>query len=101
LLRHLTLPPAPCPLLLQNLSASLQPREKIGIAGRTGSGKSSLMVTLFRMASLETGAILIDGVDISKLPLVSLRSRLGIVPQGLFALLLLSHLLLLLLLPRW
>jgi len=69
------------PLVLKNLSASLSPREKVGIAGRTGSGKSSLMVTLFRMSPLETGAIFIDGVDISKLPLVSLRSRLGIVPQ--------------------
>ena len=70
------------PLVLCGLSAELEAKEKVGIAGRTGSGKSSLMVTLFRMAPLEAGTITIDGIDIGKLPLLSLRSRLGIVPQG-------------------
>ena len=69
------------PLVLKNFTATVSGSEKIGIAGRTGSGKSTLMVALFRIAPLETGSIWIDGVDISTVPLSILRSRLGIIPQ--------------------
>lgn len=69
------------PLVLKGISMTVNPMEKIGVAGRTGSGKSSLMVTLFRMEKLAAGKIMIDGLDIDKISLQHLRSRLGIIPQ--------------------
>lgn len=66
---------------LQNITFSTRPRERIGIVGRTGSGKSSIIVALFRMVELSSGQIHIDGVDISMLGLHKLRSRIAIVPQ--------------------
>lgn len=54
---------------------------KVGIAGRTGSGKSTLMLCLFRLYELDSGRILIDGLDISRIPLHTLRGRLCLVPQ--------------------
>ncbi|XP_033748591.1 LOW QUALITY PROTEIN: ATP-binding cassette sub-family C member 9-like [Pecten maximus] len=55
--------------------------EKIGICGRTGSGKSSLLLSLFRMIDICQGQILIDGKDTMKIPLPELRSKLAIIPQ--------------------
>jgi ABC-type multidrug transport system fused ATPase/permease subunit len=69
------------PPVLKNVSAVIQPQAKIGLVGRTGSGKSSLMLTLMRMYELQHGKILIDGIDISKIGLHTLRSKLGVVPQ--------------------
>ena len=55
--------------------------EKIGIVGATGSGKSTLALAFFRMMEFDHGSIKVDGVDISKIRLFDLRSRMTIVPQ--------------------
>ncbi|KAI8362629.1 multi drug resistance-associated protein MRP [Blakeslea trispora] len=68
-------------LALRDLSFTVAPREKIGIVGRTGAGKSSLSLSLFRIVEAARGSISIDGVDISSLRLFDLRSRLTIIPQ--------------------
>lgn len=69
------------PLVLKGLSFDVKSAEKVGVAGRTGSGKSSLMVGLFRIQELAAGSITIDDIDISRVPLSLLRSKLGIIPQ--------------------
>ena len=69
------------PLVLQGLSLHVQPGERIGIVGRTGAGKSSIMSTLFRMVEICGGTISIDGVNTAKVGLADLRSRLAIIPQ--------------------
>nr|QFR37215.1 ABC transporter [Cyberlindnera americana] len=69
------------PMVLKNLSMSVKGSEKIGICGRTGAGKSSIMTALYRLSELAEGAILIDDVDISKLGMFELRSKLSIIPQ--------------------
>lgn len=68
-------------LVLQGISFTVIGGEKIGIVGRTGAGKSSLTLSLFRIIEAAGGKILIDGQDISKLGLHDLRSRLTIIPQ--------------------
>ncbi|XP_038067451.1 ATP-binding cassette sub-family C member 9-like [Patiria miniata] len=67
--------------VLYNVSIHFKAGEKIGICGRTGSGKSSLTLTLFRIIQTFTGSITIDGVNIAHLPLVEVRRRLAIIPQ--------------------
>lgn len=69
------------PLVLSGLTMHVQGGERIGVVGRTGAGKSSIMTTLFRLVELSAGSITIDGLDISKLGLHDLRSRLAIIPQ--------------------
>ncbi|KAH8407656.1 hypothetical protein KR222_009487, partial [Zaprionus bogoriensis] len=66
--------------ILQGLNFESQPMEKIGIVGRTGAGKSSIIQALFRLAVNE-GLIEIDGQDIAQLGLHDLRSRISIIPQ--------------------
>ncbi|KAH8660277.1 P-loop containing nucleoside triphosphate hydrolase protein [Xylariales sp. PMI_506] len=69
------------PLVLHGLSFDVSAGERIGIVGRTGAGKSSIMAALFRIMELAGGSITIDGLDISTIGLTDLRSRLSIIPQ--------------------
>lgn len=59
---------------MKNVSFESHTGEKIGIVGRTGAGKSSLFVTLFRLAEVTSGVICIDAINISNVPLQKLRS---------------------------
>ena len=68
-------------LVIKNLNIEVKPKEKIGIVGRTGAGKSSLTLSLFRLIEAAQGSIIIDGVDISYIGLHELRNRVTILPQ--------------------
>ena len=71
------------PLVLKDLSVAINGGEKIGVVGRTGSGKSSLMIALFRISELEKdgGKIMIDGVNTGEIGTNALRLNLSIIPQ--------------------
>lgn len=69
------------PDVLHNISVSIRSGEKIGVVGRTGAGKTTLSVMLFRILEATSGKISIDGLDISNIGLYDLRSRLAIIPQ--------------------
>lgn len=69
------------PMVLKGVSCTIPGEKKVGIVGRTGSGKSTLIQALFRVVEPSKGRIVIDGVDISKMGLQDLRSRLSIIPQ--------------------
>ena len=69
------------PNVLKGLNLSVQSHEKIGICGRTGAGKSSLTLALFRIIEATEGLIVIDGIDVSQLGLHELREKLSIIPQ--------------------
>ncbi|KAJ5894526.1 Metal resistance protein YCF1 [Penicillium taxi] len=68
-------------LVLKDINLDIKPREKIGVVGRTGAGKSSLTLALFRMIEPTNGTISIDGLDVTTIGLFDLRGRLAIIPQ--------------------
>ncbi|KAL4080959.1 ABC transporter [Scleroderma citrinum] len=72
------------PPVLKGLSMTVVPGEKIGIVGRTGAGKSSIMTALYRIVELSSGSIEIDDVDISDVGLSRLRKSISIIPQDAF-----------------
>ncbi|KAJ5160374.1 uncharacterized protein N7482_007378 [Penicillium canariense] len=67
--------------VLNDVSLSVSAGEKVGICGRTGSGKTSMIMSIFRMIELTTGIITVDGVDITSLPRREIRSRINGVSQ--------------------
>ncbi|SPO07647.1 related to multidrug transporter (yeast bile transporter) [Cephalotrichum gorgonifer] len=69
------------PPVLRGVSFSIDGGERVGVVGRTGAGKSSLTLALFRLLEAREGTIRIDGLDISEMNLHDLRSRLAIIPQ--------------------
>ena len=71
------------PLALNTFSAVVPARQKTGVVGRTGAGKSSIILALFRLVELDGGTIEVDGVDVSALGLASLRQAITIIPQDL------------------
>jgi len=71
-------PPA---LTLNEVSVTIAPGTKVGVVGRTGSGKSSLLLSLLRLIEVESGTVRIDGLDVQRLPRNAVRSRLITVPQ--------------------
>ncbi|NXR83587.1 MRP7 protein, partial [Pycnonotus jocosus] len=72
------------PNALDGVNFTVYPGEKLGIVGRTGSGKSTLFLALFRMVEMKSGQILLDGIDSQLVGLEELRSRLAIIPQDPF-----------------
>ncbi|MEH2142599.1 peptidase domain-containing ABC transporter [Nostoc sp.] len=69
------------PLQLSNVNLEFAPGKFVGIVGQSGSGKSTMMKLLLRLYETESGRILIDGYDIAKVELYSLRRQIGVVPQ--------------------
>lgn len=67
--------------VLKNINIEIKPKEKIGVVGRTGAGKSTLSLALFRLLEPTEGSIEIDDIDICSLGLSDLRSHMGIIPQ--------------------
>eukprot|EP00755_Sulcionema_specki_P003840 Sspe_Gene.28590::Locus_13075_Transcript_2_2_Confidence_0.667_Length_3090::g.28590::m.28590/K05673/ABCC4; ATP-binding cassette, subfamily C (CFTR/MRP), member 4 len=70
------LPPSLC-----GINLLLNDKERVGIVGRTGAGKSSLLVLLFRLVERSKGEVLLDGVDVSTIGLQTLRQKMTIIPQ--------------------
>ncbi|PAA59379.1 hypothetical protein BOX15_Mlig000262g4 [Macrostomum lignano] len=70
------LPPA-----LADINLEVSPGQRVGIVGRTGSGKSTLTLSLFRVLEPRSGQLLLDGVDVTKLGLHTLRTRITLIPQ--------------------
>ncbi|EPS69672.1 hypothetical protein M569_05085, partial [Genlisea aurea] len=69
------------PSVLKNITCTFPGRKKVGVVGRTGSGKSTLIQAIFRIVEPREGSIIIDNIDVSKIGLHDLRARLSIIPQ--------------------
>ncbi|KAJ0075537.1 hypothetical protein Patl1_33436 [Pistacia atlantica] len=69
------------PLILKGMSCTFKEGTRVGVVGRTGSGKTTLISTVFRLVEPESGRILIDGLDICSMRLKDLRTKLSIIPQ--------------------
>jgi ABC-type multidrug transport system fused ATPase/permease subunit len=69
------------PLILDGLSFLVEAGTRVGLVGRTGAGKSTTLQALFRFVELESGKILIDDIDIARVPLVRLRRAIAMIPQ--------------------
>jgi len=79
---HLTLRYAPdLPAVIRDVSFEVEPHAKVAVVGRTGAGKSTIATAFFRFMEAESGRIVIDDVDIAKIGLEELRSKLAIIPQ--------------------
>ncbi len=70
--------------VLKEVTFKIQGAQKVGVVGRTGAGKSSLLQALFRLKSPEEGSILLDGVDTASLGFQTLRRAFSIIPQAPF-----------------
>ena len=68
-------------MVLKGITLSINGGEKIGVVGRTGGGKSTLIQVMFRLVEPTGGRIIVDGIDICMLGLHEVRSRFGIIPQ--------------------
>ena len=68
-------------LVIKGITILIQPEEKIGVVGRTGAGKSTITLSLFRIIEAAVGNIIIDGVNVSEIGLHELRKKLTIIPQ--------------------
>lgn len=73
-------------MVLKDLTLSIEGGQKVVICRRTGSGKSSLIMTLFRMPELRAGSIKVDGIDLGTIPRQEVRSRILGLPQDIFLL---------------
>ncbi|KAI5274557.1 bile acid-transporting ATPase [Aureobasidium subglaciale] len=73
---------AALPRVLNDISFSVAPGQRVGIVGRTGAGKSTLSLAMLRMMEAEEGTISIDGIDVSTVRLADLRRRIGYIPQS-------------------
>jgi len=69
------------PMVLKGVSFTIEPKKKIGVVGRTGSGKSTILQLLFRMIEVESGNIFIDDINTGDIKLENLRSKISIIPQ--------------------
>lgn len=69
------------PPVLRGVSFNVQAGQKLGVVGRTGAGKSSLIQALFLLCELEQGRVILDGIDTQSLGTEDLRSKIGIIPQ--------------------
>ncbi|KAL3958373.1 hypothetical protein ACCO45_006535 [Purpureocillium lilacinum] len=79
--RQVTAVHSPGAVGIREISLQIKPGQKVGICGRTGSGKSSLVATLVRLLEMDSGSIFIDGVDIATVPRETIRERLVSLPQ--------------------